>query len=104
MESRRVLNALKEIKQEQKNYKGKSGGPGSLSFVYGEGSRQAITYQSILPNENDMFIFPAWVKHYVAPFYSDVTRVSVSGNIADSVAMNQIKLHAEKMMKSGVKT
>jgi hypothetical protein len=98
------LKIPEEIKQEQKNYKGKSGGPGSLSFVYGEGSRQAITYQSILPNENDMFIFPAWVKHYVAPFYSDVTRISVSGNIADSVAMNQIKLHAEKMMKSGVKT
>ena len=38
-----------------------------------------------------MFIFPAWLKHYVAPFYSDVTRVSVSGNVASSVRLNQLK-------------
>ena len=37
-----------------------------------------------------MFIFPAWIKHWVAPFYSDVTRVSVSGNITNSVELNQI--------------
>ena len=84
-----------EIKKEQKEYNGKSGGPGSLSFLYGEGNRQAITYQSIHPNEGDMFIFPAWMKHYVAPFYSDVTRISVSGNVADSVQLNQIQRHAE---------
>ena len=42
-----------------------------------------------------MFIFPAWMKHYVAPFYSDVTRISVSGNVADSVQLNQLKRHAE---------
>lgn len=84
-----------EIKKEQKDYNGKSGGPGSLSFLYGEGNRQAITYQSIHPNEGDMFIFPAWMKHYVAPFYSDVTRISVSGNVADSVQLNQLQRHAE---------
>jgi hypothetical protein len=38
-----------------------------------------------------MFIFPAWVKHYVAPFYSDVTRITVSGNIANSLDLNKIK-------------
>ena len=38
-----------------------------------------------------MFIFPAWSKHYVAPFYSDVTRISVSGNIASSIDLNQLK-------------
>jgi hypothetical protein len=47
------------------------------------------------PKEGDMFIFPAWMKHYVAPFYSDVTRISVSGNVADSVQLNQIQRHAE---------
>lgn len=89
------LKVPEEIKTEQKEYKGKSGGPGSLSFLYGEGNRQAITYQSVHPNEGDMFIFPAWMKHYVAPFYSDVTRISVSGNVADSVQLNQIQRHAE---------
>ena len=89
------LKVPEEIKKEQEEYKGKSGGPGSLSFLYGEGNRQAITYQSVHPKEGDMFIFPAWMKHYVAPFYSDVTRISVSGNVADSVQLNQIKMHTE---------
>jgi hypothetical protein len=89
------LKVPEEITKEQEEYKGKSGGPGSLSFIYGEGNRQAITYQSMRPKEGDMFIFPAWMKHYVAPFYSDVTRISVSGNVADSVQLNQIQRHAE---------
>ena len=94
------LKVPEEIKKEQKEYKGKSGGPGSLSFLYGEGNRQAITYQSVHPNEGDMFIFPAWMKHYVAPFYSDVTRIFVSGNVADSVQLNQIQRHAQETIVS----
>ena len=43
------LKVPEEIIEEQKNYKGNSGGPGSLGFIYGEGNRQAITYQSITP-------------------------------------------------------
>lgn len=97
------LKVPEEINKEQKEYKGKSGGPGSLSFLYGEGNRQAITYQSIHPKEGDMFIFPAWMKHYVAPFYSDVTRISVSGNVADSVQLNQIQRHAEATIVNAAK-
>ena len=93
------LKVPEEIIEEQKNYKGNSGGPGSLGFIYGEGNRQAITYQSITPRERDMFIFPAWVKHYVAPFYSDVTRISVSGNIATSVDLNKLKQHQQQKFK-----
>tara|TARA_R100000664_G_scaffold1610_4_gene4128 strand:+ start:3391 stop:4077 length:687 start_codon:yes stop_codon:yes gene_type:complete len=85
------LDVPSEIKEEAKTFKGQSGGPGSLSFVYGEGNRQAITYQSIIPQNRDMFIFPSWLKHYVAPFYSDVTRISVSGNVASSVPLNQVE-------------
>ena len=85
------LKIPKEIKEEYDNYKGKASGPGGISFIYGEGNRQAITYQAHFPEEKDLFIFPAWIKHYVAPFYSDVTRISVSGNISNSVLLNQIK-------------
>ena len=85
------LDVPNEIKEEAKAFKGQSGGPGSLSFVYGEGNRQAITYQSIIPQNRDMFIFPSWLKHYVAPFYSDVTRISESGNVGSSVPLNQVE-------------
>ena len=93
------LKVPEEILEEQKNYEGNSGGPGSLGFIYGEGNRQAITYQSITPSERDMFIFPAWVKHYVAPFYSDVTRISVSGNIATGVDLNKLREHQKHKFK-----
>ena len=79
------LKIPEEIKKEYKEYKGKSSGPGGISFIYGEGNRQAITYQAHFPEEKDLFIFPAWLKHYVAPFKSDVERVSISGNLASKV-------------------
>ena len=37
-----------------------------------------------------MFIFPAWLKHWVAPFKSNVKRISVSGNVHDSAPLNNI--------------
>ena len=84
------LKVPKEIKEEYTNYKGKSAGPGGISFLYGEGNRQAITYQSHFPEEKDLFIFPAWLKHYVSPFTADVERVSVSGNLAANVSLQDI--------------
>ena len=97
------LDIPEEIKQEQKDYEGQSGGPGSLSFLYGEGNRQAITYQGIQPNNGDMFIFPSWVKHYVAPFYSDVTRISVSGNVSNSIELNKVKHYVKENLSSDQK-
>jgi len=94
------LDVPEEIKKEQKEYQGQSGGPGSLMFLYGEGNRQAITYQGIHPNNGDMFIFPSWVKHYVAPFYSDVTRISVSGNVADSIHLNKVKHYSQENLEA----
>ena len=84
------LKIPKEIKEEYDNYKGKSSGPGGISFIYGEGNRQAITYQAHFPEEKDLFIFPAWLKHYVAPFKSDVERISVSGNLASKVDITSL--------------
>jgi len=90
------LKVPKEIKEEFTNYKGKSAGPGGISFIYGEGNRQAITYQSHFPEERDLFIFPAWLKHYVAPFKSDVERVSVSGNLAATMPITNLNLEKKE--------
>ena len=34
-----------------------------------------------LPQRGSCYIFPALLSHHVAPFKSDVTRISVSGNV-----------------------
>ena len=90
------LKVPEEITKEQKDFVGNSAGPGSLSFLYGDGNRQSITYQSVKPQDRDIFIFPAWIKHYVAPFYSDVTRISVSGNITNSIDLNQFNKNKDE--------
>jgi len=59
--------------------------------MYGEGPRNAVTYMSYFPKEGDMFIFPAWLKHWVSPFNSDCVRVSVSGNVHDSAPLSQVR-------------
>jgi len=88
-----------ELKKEHSEYKGKSCGPGGIQFVYGDGPRDCITYQSFFPEENDMYIFPAWLKHWVAPFKSDCTRISVSGNVHDSAPLNAIQSFAPTYLK-----
>ena len=85
------LSIPDKLKKENKAYKGKSCGPGGIQFMYGDGIRDCITYVSHFPEEGDMFIFPAWLKHWVMPFHSDCVRVSVSGNVHDSAPLNQIK-------------
>ena len=85
------LSIPDKLKEENKNYKGKSCGPGGIQFMWGEGPRDCVTYMSYFPKEGDMFIFPAWLKHWVSPFNSDCVRVSVSGNVHDSAPLNQVK-------------
>jgi hypothetical protein len=79
-----------ELKEEHKAYVGKSCGPGGIQFVYGDGPRECVTHASFMPEEGDMYIFPAWLKHWVAPFKSDCVRISVSGNFHDSAPLNNI--------------
>ena len=94
------LDVPEELQKETKNFIGNSGGPGSLGFLYGEGNRQAVTYQAVKPENRDMFIFPAWVKHYVAPFYSDVTRISVAGNVSTGVPLHKMEAYNKQTFVS----
>jgi len=80
-----------KLRTENQDYKGLSAGPGGITFLYGDVEEYCITAQSLLPEEGDMFVFPAWIKHWVYPFKSDCTRISVSGNVLDSVKLNRLK-------------
>ena len=40
-----------ELKKENEKYKGRSCGPGGIQFLYGEGTRDAITYMSHFPEQ-----------------------------------------------------
>ena len=93
------LDIPDKLKEEQSVYKGKSCGPGGIQFIYGNGPRDAITYMSFFPQAGDMFIFPAWLKHWVAPYKADCTRISVSGNFHDSAPINNIHKFAPKYLK-----
>ena len=92
------LQIPEELKKENKEYKGKSCGPGGIQFIYGNGPRDCISYMSFFPEENDMYIFPAWLKHWVAPYKSDCTRISVSGNFHDQAPLNNILQFAPKYL------
>ena len=94
------LSIPDKLKKENEAYNGKSCGPGGIQFMYGEGIRDCVTYASFFPKEGDMYIFPAWLKHWVAPFKSDCTRISVSGNIHDSAPLNAIQKAAPEYIKS----
>jgi hypothetical protein len=71
----------KEIKQSVTST-GNKGAPGVLNFVYSlTKNTYEISMHSFTPNENDFFIFPAFLGHYVNHFQSEGERISVSGNL-----------------------
>tara|TARA_R100001594_G_scaffold1881_1_gene7924 strand:- start:3326 stop:4000 length:675 start_codon:yes stop_codon:yes gene_type:complete len=94
------LDIPDKLKKEHAAYTGRSCGPGGIQFVYGDGPRDCITLMSHFPEEGDMYIFPAWLKHWVAPYRSDCTRISVSGNFHDTAPLNNIKSFAPKYLKN----
>ena len=77
------LDVPKQLKKEQEKFKGTSARPGQLMFEYTQQARPrwATTGTSISPKTGDFFMFPALLQHWVAPFKSKVTRISVSGNL-----------------------
>ena len=74
------LNIPEGIYEENKNFVGKSAGPGSIQFRYGEFVDWAVHLKVFLPKKGDIFIFPANLAHAVCPFKSEGLRISVSGN------------------------
>ena len=77
------LDVPKQLQKEQENFKGTSAKPGSLLFEFTQQAkpRYATTGSTIEPETGDMFMFPAMLQHWVCPFKSKVTRISVSGNL-----------------------
>jgi len=77
------VDVPKQLTKEQNDYQGTSAKPGSLMFEYTQQARPqwATTGAHLTPQTGDMFMFPALLQHWVAPFKSKVTRISVSGNL-----------------------
>ena len=85
------LDIPEVLKFENSKYKGRSAGPGGITFIYGDGPRESVTHHSSFPETGDMYIFPAWLKHWVFPFKSKCTRISVSGNVRDYIKIKDVK-------------
>jgi len=85
------LKVPKDIKEECLKHQEikSSAGPGSIAFFMGDSDKKnSLTNNSFFPEEGEIFIFPAWLKHWVYPYRSDAIRVSVSGNIVDSLGLD----------------
>jgi len=78
------LDVPKQLQKEQKEFEGTSTPPGSLMFEYTQQAkpRWATTGTAIKPQTGDFFMFPALLQHWVVPFKSKITRISVSGNLS----------------------
>lgn len=77
------LKIPNELIEENKETKDKYGnrGTGTIQFFFGEQLPFSIYSFEEMPSEGDIYIFPAWMQHEVTPFFSDVERISVAGNI-----------------------
>ena len=93
-----------DLTEERKNYKGKSFGPGGVTFHYGEQANPTWAEHSYgyNPQMGGMWIFPAQLRHQVIPFKTKGTRISVSGNLyfnhpkAESKTLEEVKLKKEE--------
>ena len=68
------------LKEEHKKFRGNGGGPGAITFTYGETHPYAIAGKGFFPQEGDLYIFPATLTHFVSPFLSLEERISLSAN------------------------
>ena len=72
-----------DLMEERGRYKGKSFGPGGITFHYGEQTNPKWAEHSYgyNPEKGGMWIFPAQLRHQVIPFATKGERISVSGNL-----------------------
>ena len=77
------LDVPKKLEKEQREFKGTSVPPGSIMFEYGVQAKPkwATTGNMFIPQTGDFLMYPALLEHWVCPFKSKITRVSVSGNM-----------------------
>ena len=71
------------MQKEADEHEGKSPPPGCINFHFTHiGSDRWFNHGAhSVPETGDLLIFPAQLNHMVLPFKSDVTRISVSGNL-----------------------
>jgi uncharacterized protein (TIGR02466 family) len=76
------LKIPEELKKENQEYIGTltNGGPGSITFQYGEYRPLNSDEHRVFPEEGDLYIFPFNLKHSVSPFKSNIERISVAAN------------------------
>jgi len=82
----------KKLIKENQAYQGTMKGPGAIAWmIEGSNNRMDIDGVYVLPSDKDIYIFPASLKHWVFPFKSKVTRISVSGNLVFTAHAKAVK-------------
>ena len=78
-----IFLKVPDLEEERRNYKGKSYGPGGVTFHYGEHQNPTWAQHSYgyLPVVAGMWIFPAQLRHQVMSYKTPGERISVSGNL-----------------------
>lgn len=95
------LKVPDQLKKENEKYTGTSMGPGAIEFRIGlvpQLVNPAATNHPFFPKEGEIFIFPAHLEHWVFPFKSKVTRVSVSGNLGEKNLAKNFGNNQQQMM------
>jgi len=91
------LKVPEELKDEwvKRKPEHNNAGPGSIQFNWGDDKHLSVSNRSYFPATGMVLLFPAWLKHYVVGYRSEVERISVSGNINLNIKYNR-SLHAIK--------
>ena len=74
------LDVPDKLIKEQKSFKGTGYGPASLTFLTSVDKKDFITSHSFHPTTGQFFIFPKDLYHFVTPFKSKCTRISMAAN------------------------
>jgi uncharacterized protein (TIGR02466 family) len=70
------------IKKEREDYKGTHpGGPASLNFIFSANQmNNFIQERHFVPSRGEFYIFPGGLYHWVFPYKSEFTRISIAAN------------------------